>query len=344
MPKLNYSQMSFFAPYLAKRKINDTFFRQINSIINWDKVSKILNKYYHKGESVSGRKAYPALLLFKMTLLQTWYGLSDYEIEEQVNDRVSFIKFCGLRFEDDVPDHSAICRFRKELTIKKAYDKLFKAINKQLETQNILVIQGSIIDASITPTLRKPRGKKVYQMEEQEENLELKQVIPNRVDKQGSWTKKSGKLYYGYKKHYLSEKKTGLVIAVKTSTAKEHDSKYLEKCLAESGLPPGSEVLGDKGYFGEPNRKVLLKMGLKDRIQRKAVRGKALTYWEKLRNKLISKDRYKIERVFAGIKKWFKSGICRYVGLSKTHSQHVLEAIAYNLKVSPGIIMSKGIN
>jgi len=81
---------------------NERFFYQINLINDWNKISKELNKYYHKGESVSGRKAYPSLLLFKMTLLQTWYGLSDYEIEEQVNDRVSFMKFCDLRFEDEV--------------------------------------------------------------------------------------------------------------------------------------------------------------------------------------------------------------------------------------------------
>jgi len=343
MSKLNYNQMSFITPYMEKRKVNDTFLRQINLILDWDKIEKVLNKYYNKGESVSGRKAYPALLLFKMTLLQTWYGLSDYEIEDQVNDRISFIRFCGLRFEDAVPDHSSICRFRKALTAKKAYNKLLEVINDQLEAKNILVKQGTIIDASITPSPRKPRGKKVFKIEEQAGEFLLKQAIPKSVDKEGSWTKKSGKLYYGYKKHYLVDKQTSIVLAVKSSTAKEHDSKYLESCLAQNNIPKGSEVLGDKGYFGEPNREVLAKMGLKDRIQRKAVRGKPLTYWEKLRNKLISKDRYKVERVFGGIKKWFKSGICRYVGLDKTHSQHVIEAIAYNLKISPGIIMSKGI-
>jgi transposase, IS5 family len=50
-----------------------------------------------------------------MTLLQTWYNLSDYGIEEQVNDTLSFIRFCGLQLEDDVPDHSVVCRFRKAL-------------------------------------------------------------------------------------------------------------------------------------------------------------------------------------------------------------------------------------
>ncbi len=141
MGKLIYNQMSFITPYVKKRKIKDGFFRQIDSIINWDEISKTLEKYYIKGESASGRKSYPALLLFKMTLLQTWYGLSDYEIENQVNDRISFMNFCGLRFEDAVPDHSVICRFRKVLTDKKAHEKLLNAVNKQLENHLILVKQ-----------------------------------------------------------------------------------------------------------------------------------------------------------------------------------------------------------
>jgi IS5 family transposase len=340
MGKLIYNQMSFFSSYVEKRKIKDDFFRQINCIINWDEISKILEKYYLKGESVSGRKSYPALLLFKISLLQTWYGLSDYEVERQVNDRISFMKFCGLRFEDDVPDHSAICRFRKELTNKKAHEVLLNVVNSQLEKHSILVKQGAIIDASITPTERKPKGKKTFAITE-EEPLKLKQIDKKGVDKEGSWTKKSGKLHYGYKKHYLCDEETSIVLSVVTSTAKDHDSKYLEKCISKASLSKGSKILADKGYFGQPNEEILKKRGLKSMIQKKAVRGKALTYWEKERNKIISKTRYRVERIFGGIKRWFKSGICRYVGLLKTHGQHVLEAIAYNLKITPGLIIKK---
>lgn len=52
------------------------------------------------------------------------------------------MKFCGLRFEDDVPDHSAICRFRKALTEKKAHEKLLNTINSQLEKHSILIKKG----------------------------------------------------------------------------------------------------------------------------------------------------------------------------------------------------------
>ncbi len=188
MGKLNYNQMSFITPYVEKRKINDKFFRQINSIIDWNKISKKLEKYYTKGESITGRKSYPALLLFKISLLQTWYGLSDYEVENQVNDRISFMNFCGLRFEDSVPDHSVICRFRKELTDKDAHEELLNAINNQLENHSILVKQGAIIDASITPTERKPKGKKEFEITD-EDPPKLETVHKKGVDTEGSWTK-----------------------------------------------------------------------------------------------------------------------------------------------------------
>ena len=96
-----------------------------------------------------------------MSLLQTWYGLSDYKMEEKVNDTLSFMKFVGLTFEDDVLDNTVLSRFRTELTRKDAYEKLMDNINLQLEEKGILLKKGDIVDASVTDSLPKPRGKKV---------------------------------------------------------------------------------------------------------------------------------------------------------------------------------------
>ena len=82
------------------------------------------------------------------------------------------------------------------------------------------------------------------------------------------------------------------------------------------------------------NRKV------KNRIQHKAYKNRPLTVWQKKYNSLISKKRWVVERTFGGMRRWFGCGLARYVGLAKTHTQHLLEAIAYNLYRSPGIVMS----
>ena len=81
---------------LRSRKIKRTFFTQINNILDWSAISYIISTHYTKGKSSTGKPSYSGLLLFKMCLLQTWYGLSDYEIEDRINDSISFSYFCGL--------------------------------------------------------------------------------------------------------------------------------------------------------------------------------------------------------------------------------------------------------
>ena len=43
---------------LRKRKIKTTFFSQINTIIDWDCISKIIDKDYSKGKSAVGKPSY----------------------------------------------------------------------------------------------------------------------------------------------------------------------------------------------------------------------------------------------------------------------------------------------
>ena len=66
---------------MSKRNIKSQFFTQINTIIDWKPITKIIEKHYKKGVNVCGCSAYSGLILFKMSLLQTWFGLSDYEVE-----------------------------------------------------------------------------------------------------------------------------------------------------------------------------------------------------------------------------------------------------------------------
>ena len=74
----------------------------------------------------------PPIVRFKMLLLQTWYNHSDDGVEEQVNDTRSLMRFCGLQREDQVPDHSVLCRFRKALNKAAAGEVLLNTINEQL--------------------------------------------------------------------------------------------------------------------------------------------------------------------------------------------------------------------
>ncbi len=167
----------------VKKKNQTSVFQQINTIINWDVIATKLDKLYAKGQSNTGRPLYEGLLLFKITFLQTWYNMSDYKVEDAVNDRISFSRFVGLSLGDKSPDHSIISRVRTELTKNNAYEILLSEINNCLDKHPILVKTGALIDASMTDRIGKPRGKKGYVVNEQadEEQQQIQQQFQPQV-------------------------------------------------------------------------------------------------------------------------------------------------------------------
>ncbi|MEO1219370.1 MAG: IS5 family transposase, partial [Bacteroidota bacterium] len=258
----DYSQSSPTQEYVKKRINRKHFLQKIDQFTDWDKIDQLLNEHYSRGKSTTGRKAYPALVLFKMSLLQTWYGLSDYEVEDAVKDRLSFMNFCSLRLEDDVPDHSVLSRFRTELTEKNGYELILQAFNAQIAARGLQMKKGVLVDASITDSPRKPKGGQAEQVSTDGEVAAVKSTAGSGGDKEAIWVKKGSKLRYGYKRHYTADEQTGLVLSVVSSTAKAHETKYLESCLeATEGLSRGTSVYTDKGYASASNASYLSNQG-----------------------------------------------------------------------------------
>ena len=327
---------------LRTRKIKTIFFNQINNIIDWNRISSIIDNDYQKGKSATGTPSYDGLLLFKMCLLQSWYGLSDYEVEDRINDSISFSYFCGLNIDQASPDHSTLSRFRTALTKSGTFEKLFKAINSQLEENEIIVKKGVIVDASVIDTPLRPKGKTTHKITE--DRTDEKEVVvikeyAKSVDKDAAWLKKRGKFHFGYKKHHVTDEE-GLVLGVLTTKASTNEIANLDEVLDTADLPEGIPLKADKGYQSVKNSEILKKRKLKNHILKKAKKNKPLTEWEKKYNKLIGKTRFKVERTFGGIKRWFQGGEARYRGIEKMHTQNLMEAICYNLYRSPGIVAS----
>jgi len=313
--KQQLSSPSFADLLVGQRKVKQTFFSQIDKIINWNPIRGIIEIAYTKGYKATGRPSYDSLVLFKIELLRTWYGLSDGEVEEQVNDRLSFSRFVGLGLEDVAPDSTTVCRFRNILVEADLYDMVLNEINRQLEQQGVIVRRGAIVDASITDSPRRPRGRKEYEIVEdrdeetgklKSEKAMLKEKLKPNVDGEARWIKKMGRLHFGYKRHSVTDK-NGLVLAEETTAANESDIKHLETPM------------------------------------HKGTRAHKITEREKRINVAISKIRYRVERTFGSIHRWFGGGTARYVGLAKTHAQHIMEAVAYNLYRMPGIIVSNAL-
>lgn len=131
-----------------------------------------------------------------------------------------------------------------------------------------------------------------------------------------------------------------MVLGVVTTTASANEIANLEEVLDSADLPEGIPLKADKGYQSEKNSTLLKKKKLKNHILKKAKKNKPLTAWEQKFNKLVGKTRFKVERTFGGIKRWFQGGTAKYKGIAKMHTQNLLEALCYNLYRSPGIIMS----
>ena len=105
--KQTESAPSFLQVYTQVRRdrMKHSFLRQISACVDWRGIRTLLNKKYTKTQNATGNPAYDALMMFKILLLQTWYGLSDYEVKERINDSLLFSEFLLLGMGLPAPDH-----------------------------------------------------------------------------------------------------------------------------------------------------------------------------------------------------------------------------------------------
>ena len=133
------NEQSFVDVMLPERVGRNEKLERIERVVDWKRLTKLVNGIY---AAPAGRPSYPPVVMVKIMVLQQWYDASDEAIEEALWDRVSFKRFVGLGIEDDVPDHSTISRFRKEVAERGLGQRLFKELNRQLEQRRLVVKKG----------------------------------------------------------------------------------------------------------------------------------------------------------------------------------------------------------
>ena len=79
-----------------RRKRREKTADKIDKIINWTPIGEFLKKSLGRRHNAAGNPAYPALGMFKALLLQSWYDLSDRELSDNLEGRISFSHFCGF--------------------------------------------------------------------------------------------------------------------------------------------------------------------------------------------------------------------------------------------------------
>jgi IS5 family transposase len=314
--------------------------QKLDAAIEWSRVKQILMAHYTVGTSGEGADAYPPLLLYKCMLLQKWFRIkSDPELENQINDRLSFKKFLGLSFDRPSPDHSTFSRFRSRLT-KNAMDQINSEILRQFEAKGLTINEGVAVDARLVKSASRPISN------DQLKSLREKNNTPEgKLDKKGKPKKYSRDLdsdwvvqkdipHYGLKEHAAVDTNHGFILATTMTPASVNDTNYLPYCTAFSRhtKQPIEKVFADKGYAGKPNRDFLAENKIADGIMRKDSTTAKLTDFEIERNKKISKVRYIVEQYFGISHLQDNAKRARFPQIDKNRFDGWFRQAAYNIQ------------
>jgi IS5 family transposase len=270
------------------------------------------------------------LLLFKICLLQNWYGLSDEQTEFMINDRLSFQRFLGLDLTSKVPDRNTIWTFKEKLTENYAGFDIFALFVQELTDLGIVTREGSIIDATFVeaPRQRNSRdeNKKIKEDGEAPEGWGEKKRSHKDID--ATWTKKRNTTYFGYKDHLKVDKESKIITDFFVTTASTHDSQKAADLIDEHD----NEAWMDSAYIGEEVEKNIRKKnpGIKLHINERGYRNNPLTEEQKASNREKSKVRARIEHVNG------QMTVCgglfvRRIGIVRNEMEICMKNMAYNI-------------
>ena len=304
-------QPSFVEAFLATKGGSGQLDR-LHGLVKWYRFEKLIG--HLRDEAGPGRPGYPVLVLFKALLLQSLYGLSDRELEEALDDRLSFRRFVGLSLEEPVPDHTVLNRFRNRLSGEGLLEKLFAELDRQLENAGVILKRGTMLDATLIEAVSAPpRGDR-----------------PSH-DPDAAFAKRQGKggSTFGYKAHVGVDQGSGMIRAVLTTPANVNDTTPADRLIR------GDEaaVWADAAYHTHAREAALKARGVKARLSRRPNKHHPKLPPRLARyNRLIARRRAAVETTFATLKQRMHLTRIRYVGLAKASAQILMAAIAFNLR------------
>lgn len=276
---------------------------QISDLIDWEPIRNILEEMYDNKSERGGRPNCDVILMFKILILQQWYGLSDLEVERQMADRISFMAFLG--FPDPFPDSRTIWLFRERMAKIERDKVVWPELQRQLDAMGLQVRRGTMQDATFIEA--DPGASKKLRGNE----------AKTRRSKDGTWAKKGKKSYFGFKLHQKTDIDYCLIREIETSTASTHDSQV--------DLSVENEVVfRDRGYFGVEAKG-------DDFTMKRRTTEKPLDPIDKERNRLISILRSPGERPHAVIKRVFGAGRVLVTTVKRVSIKMMVTAFAFNL-------------
>lgn len=276
---------------------------RISDLINWLPIRQILEEMYDNKSEKGGRPNCDVIVMFKILILQQWYGLNDLEVERQIADRISFMAFLG--FPDPFPDSRTIWLFRERIA-NTGKDKLIWAeLQRQMDAMGLKVRRGTVQDATFIEadpgSSKKPRGEDAK----------------TRRSRDGTWAKKGNETHFGYKLHQKTDIDYHIIREIETTTASLHDSQV-------DLSVEGELVFRDKGYFGAKAK------GIDYTMRRRTTEAELEEHYKEL-NRLISILRSPGERPHAVIKRVFGAGRVMVTTVKRVGIKMMVTAFAFNL-------------
>lgn len=287
-------------------------------------------KLTREAKGAGGRRPYDYVLMFKILILQRYYNLSDEQLEYQINDRMSFMRFLDLTIADDIPDSRTIWAFSERLTDLGLTKELFNLFESLLEELHLIAHEGKLVDASFVEAPRQRNSK-------EENDLIKSGIVPKswkeqpakmrQKDTDARWTKKNNQSYYGYKNHTKVDVKSKLVTGYVVSDASVHDSQTLDDLLDEADR--GQCLYADSAYVGQ--QETLDKYEVADQICEKGARNRPLSEQQKQSNREKSKTRARVEHVFGFMENTMGSMFNRKIGIRRAETVIGLMNLTYNM-------------
>lgn len=229
MSQISFSQME----YAGKKKLTrrDRFLAEMNAVIPWARLLVVIEPVYPQGKR--GRPPIGLERMLRMYFVQQWYSLADEALEDAIYDSQALRDFIGIDLAtESVPDATTLLKFRRLLEKYQLTRDLLKEINAHLAEKELMVRQGTLVDATLiaAPSSTKNRDKS--------------------RDSEMHQTKKGNQWHFGMKTHIGVDMNSGIVHSVHCTAANKSDVANAHHVLH------GDEqsVHADAGYIGVAHR------------------------------------------------------------------------------------------
>ena len=307
-------QLGLLDSLMATVPVND-FLEKLAASLDWHALEAALQALY---PATTGRPPHAPLALFKMSLLQHCYGLSDPQCEELVQDRLSWRRFVGLGLQDAVPDETTLVRFRQRLRAHGLHETLLALVNQQLEQRGLLLKTCTLVDATLLQAARRMPTR----------TQPAADAPRTGGDTDADFTVRNGQVHYGYKAHVAVDYPHTLIRRATLTSARVQD------CCEFLHVVRGDEqtVVADKAYWSRKHRDWCAEHGVTNGLLRKAQRGEKLSAAVQRANRWWGALRCRIETVFGGWKRSANYRRVRYVGWAANRLELEFKCISWNLK------------